>query len=38
MIEDGPHDRLLASGGRYATLWRLQTAGVADMAPSMGMA
>ena len=24
LIEDGTHERLLAAGGRYAELWRLQ--------------
>jgi len=26
IVEDGPHDALLRTGGRYAQLWRLQSA------------
>lgn len=31
IVEDGTHETLLAAGGRYAGLWRLQTADLADI-------
>jgi ABC-type multidrug transport system fused ATPase/permease subunit len=29
VVEDGPHDALLAAGGLYARLYRIQMAGAA---------
>jgi len=31
LIEDGTHESLLAAGGRYAELWRLQAGGPAPL-------
>jgi subfamily B ATP-binding cassette protein HlyB/CyaB len=38
IIEDGTHDALLKSDGRYARLWRLQSSGLADSPQSDGPA
>jgi ATP-binding cassette, subfamily B, bacterial HlyB/CyaB len=34
--EDGTHDALLQTGGRYARLWRLQSAGGPELAAAVG--
>jgi ATP-binding cassette, subfamily B, bacterial HlyB/CyaB len=36
LVEDGTHDALLRSGGRYAQLWRLQTVGGPASGTAMG--
>ena len=33
IIEDGPHNALLAAGGRYAHLWALQSGAVDPVSP-----
>jgi len=36
LVEDGTHDALLRSGGRYAQLWRLQATGPGNSPAAMG--
>jgi subfamily B ATP-binding cassette protein HlyB/CyaB len=36
LVEDGTHDALLRSGGRYAQLWRLQAVGGPATDAAMG--
>jgi ATP-binding cassette subfamily B multidrug efflux pump len=34
VVEEGPHDALLAHGGIYAGLWRRQSGGFIDARPA----
>jgi ABC-type multidrug transport system fused ATPase/permease subunit len=34
VVEDGPHDELLASGGLYARLWQRQSGGFLQESPA----